>query len=90
VTAGELDERHQRLVARDLEIGLEAQAEAARSRADRLAAELAELQSRLERKNARIRTLTDRVAELESHRTLRDRVGSALRARRSARSTRPG
>jgi chromosome segregation ATPase len=63
---GELEDRHAALIERDRWIGLEAEAEAARAHAARLQAKLDVAQRRLERKNARIKHLVDRVRELEA------------------------
>jgi len=61
----DLQRRHEALISRDREVGLLAEAEAARAESARLRAELAVARGRLERKNARIRQLAARVAELE-------------------------
>jgi hypothetical protein len=66
MTTDDLERRHDALVAQDREVGLAAEAEAARAEAERLRAELAVAQGRLDRKNARIKQLAARVAELES------------------------
>ena len=79
-----LERRHRALVERDREIGLEAEAEAARAHAARLEAKLELAQQRLERKNARIRQLATRVRELETAgegKGLRDRLAGLARRR---------
>ncbi len=80
----ELEERHAALIERDRWIGLEAEADAARAHAAYLQAKLDVAQQRLDRKNARIKQLADRVRELEgapSTGGLRERVARAARRR---------
>jgi hypothetical protein len=78
-TEDELERRHAALVARDREIGLEAEADAARAHASRLQRQLDLATERLARKNARIAHLRARVTELEQRAPVgRPTLGGAL------------
>lgn len=66
VDEDELARRHAELVERDRLVGLEAEADAARAHAEYLQGKLEVAQERLDRKNARIKQLADRVRELEA------------------------
>ena len=80
----ELEQRHAALVERDRWIGIQAEAEAARAHAARLQAKLELAQERLDRKNARIKQLSERVRELEdaaSESGLGTRLARAVRRR---------
>jgi chromosome segregation ATPase len=80
----DIEARHAALVERDLLVGLEAEADAARAHADRLQADLDVARGRLDRKNARIKQLAARVKELEA----RDPAGSGVLHRAVGRVTR--
>jgi peptidoglycan hydrolase CwlO-like protein len=72
--------RHDALVERDRWVGLEAEADAARAHAARLQAKLDVAQRRLDRKNARIKQLVQRIDELEGELVAARSMSSRVRA----------
>lgn len=72
----DLERRHAALIERDRWVGLEAEVASARAYAARLEARLEVAQQRLDRKNARIKALADRLAAAADHKRT-----SAWRAR---------
>ena len=72
--------RHDALVERDRWVGLEAEADAARAHAARLQGKLDVAQQRLDRKNARIKQLVQRIDELEGELVAARSMSSRVRA----------